>query len=159
MCERNEVENLLAEYTYLLDEADFDGLGEMFSQGTVKIENGPLTQVDNAPRGGRQGSGATEVAGLYRSIVSVDAETGSPFTHHLTGNLRVIFEEGDQRATATSYFCVLQQTRTLHLQPVSGGIYRDELAKDNGRWRFRSRTIVCDQLGDFHEHVVSATSK
>ena len=156
MCERNEVENLLAEYTYRLDEAKFESLGEMFERGTVRIENGPLTLVDNAPRGGREGTGAVEVAALYRSIVAVDVETGSPFTHHLTGNLQVNFDEDGLAASAKSYFCVLQQTRSLSLQPVSGGIYLDRLVKDDGHWRFQTRTIVCDQLGDFHEHVVSA---
>jgi hypothetical protein len=148
MCERAAIANLLADYTFLLDDADFAGLGQMFEHGRVTIDGGP--------RNGETGSGPSGVAALYRSLVAVEEASSSPRTHHLTGNLHVTFDEGGTRAIAKSYFCVLQQTATLSLQPVSGGIYRDVLVKVGDGWHFEQRIITCDQVGDLSEHLAHA---
>jgi SnoaL-like domain len=142
MCERGEIENLFAEYTYLLDDGDFDGLGQMFRRGRVRVLQGP--------RGGAHGEGVDGVPAMYRSLVVVEP-SGSPRTHHLNTNF-LIRIDGDT-ATATSFFCVMQQSDDFPLQPVSGGIYRDILRKDAEGWYFEEREITCDQVGDLSRHT------
>ena len=56
-------------------------------------------------------------------------------------------------ATARSAFVVFQQTRTLPLQPIVTGRYRDAFTRTHGRWHFARRHIVVDHVGDVREHL------
>ena len=46
-----------------------------------------------------------------------------------------------------------QQTATLPLQLVACGAYRDEYQCVDDVWRFATRHIVCDQVGDLRQHM------
>jgi len=142
MNERGDIENLMASYTEALDEARFADLGELFAHGTVTIEGGPHS--------GASASGSDEVAALYRSIVALDAQ-GRTGTRHFITNIFVRVDATS--AVARSYFAVSQQTSLLPLQLVACGTYRDTYTTIEGSWRFASRHIVCDQVGDLSQHM------
>lgn len=139
---RGEIENLMARYTEALDEARFDDLGVLFATGRVTIEGGPHHGAD--------ASGHDDVAALYRRIVALD-DHGATGTRHFITNVFVDFD--DRGALARSYFAVTQQTAELPLQIVACGAYHDRYAEDAGTWRFASRAIVCDQVGDLSQHM------
>lgn len=141
--DRGHIENLLALYTELLDEARFDELGELFAAGRVRITGGPHS--------GASASGAADAARLYREIVLLDPGTGATGTRHLIASVRI--EVDGDRATSRCGFVVLQQTPTLPLQVVASGRYEDDLARSDDGWHFADRHIVCDQTGDLTEHM------
>ena len=54
---------------------------------------------------------------------------------------------------ARSAFVVFQQTPTLPLQPVVSGRYRDTFVRIGGIWRFKTRHIMVDLVGNVSEHL------
>jgi hypothetical protein len=146
MSERGAIENLMVLYTEALDEGDFVALGELFEHGSVTIEGGPHS--------GRQGAGATSVAELYRSIVALDVN-GLTGTRHFISNIFIEIDKAAHNAIGRSYFAVTQQTAALPLQLVACGGYHDRYEVIDGKWRFLARRIVCDQVGDVSQHMLS----
>lgn len=146
MSERGAIENLMVLYTEALDEGAFDALGELFEHGSVTIEGGP--------HGGRQSAGTTAVAEMYRSIVALD-DQGLTGTRHFITNIFIEIDNAGRNAVGRSYFAVTQQTAALPLQLVACGGYHDRFEVIDGKWRFRARRIVCDQVGDLSQHMLS----
>jgi hypothetical protein len=146
MSERGAIENLMALYTEALDSGDFAALGDLFEHGSVTIEGGPHS--------GRQAAGNASVAELYRSIVALD-DHGLTGTRHFITNIFIEIDKAAQNAIGRSYFAVTQQTAALPLQLVACGGYHDRYEVIDGRWRFRARRIVCDQVGDLSQHMLS----
>ena len=147
MGDRGAIQNLMVQYTEALDDGAFGALGELFAGGSVTIEGGPHS--------GREASGAQPVADLYRSIVALDPEFGVTGTRHFITNIFIEIDEGRHNAIGRSYFAVTQQTRALPLQVVACGGYHDRYELIEARWRFRARRIVCDQVGDLSQHMLS----
>ena len=144
---RGAIENVMVLYTEALDGAAFETLGELFEHGSVTIEGGPHS--------GRRASGAQDVADLYRSIVALDPEFGVTGTRHFITNIFIEIDEAGRNAIARSYFAVTQQTTALPLQLVACGGYHDRYEVIDARWRFRARRIVCDQVGDLSQHMLT----
>ena len=147
MTGRGAIENVMVLYTEALDDGAFETLGELFEHGSVTIEGGPHS--------GRHASGAQDVADLYRSIVALDPEFGVTGTRHFITNIFIEIDEAGRNAIARSYFAVTQQTAALPLQLVACGGYHDRYEAIDGRWRFRARRIVCDQVGNLTQHMLS----
>lgn len=141
---RGHIENLMTRYTELLDEGDFDGLGALFAHGEVTIVGGP--------HDGLRAAGAVDAAGMWRSIVQLD-EAGCTGTRHFIGNVFVEADEAGGTAIGRCYFCVLQQTASLSLQPVAAGAYHDTYRTVDGAWVFATRRIICDQTGNLTQHM------
>lgn len=80
-------------------------------------------------------------------------ENGTPRCRHLVTNL-IIEPDGVDRARAQSYVVVIQQTRTLPLQPIVAGDYLDRFVKVEGHWRFAERRIGVEMFGDLSEHLL-----
>ena len=71
----------------------------------------------------------------------------------------VDIDEAADRATARSYYVVLQATPKLPFQPIAGGRYDDRFERVDGTWRFADRLIHVDQIGDMSEHLSFDLSK
>jgi hypothetical protein len=132
-----EISNLLYRYAELLNTGQFDLVGELFSQGRVRVEGGTKTY-----------EGATEVAEMYRSTVG--SSTGGVDSLLFTSNLQVTVE--GLEATAKSYFVAYHQRPGVIL-PVVGGRYRDQLARREGTWSFVERVMTIDLIGDLGSHL------
>ena len=125
-----EITALIHEYAAAVDRADFGALGRLFEQGVL-----------HSPRGEARG---VEVTEWYRSV-TLD-EYGSPGTwHHVFG---VDIEVDDARATAHSYITVIQ-----HQRPIIAATYDDTFVRDGGAWRFDSRRVSMDLIGDLSGHL------
>ncbi|HVX19788.1 MAG TPA: nuclear transport factor 2 family protein [Acidimicrobiales bacterium] len=134
------IANVLSRYAELLDDGDFDGLGELFAEGTVRFDGS-----DDVV------SGAAAVGGMYASVVQVHG--GSPLTKHVMTNFRIEVGPGGTEARAFSYYTVLQAHPELPLQAVACGRYADVLRKRDGQWRFADRLIYRDLVGDLRFHL------
>lgn len=143
MDDRAEIENLLARYAHYLDAGEFDRLGSLFENGSVRITGGP--------HDGRSARGAEGASALYREIVLVDPDSGRTGTRHLVASSSVMVDGSD--AISRCYFVVLQQTPRMPLQVVASGVYEDRLKRFESGWAFVERQIVCDQTGDLSQHM------
>jgi 3-phenylpropionate/cinnamic acid dioxygenase small subunit len=141
---RGEIENLLYLYAERIDAGDFAGVASMFAHAEIRVAGS-----DAVTRG------RDAVLHLYASTTRL-SECGTPRTKHVVTN-PIIEVDGD-RATSRSCFTVLQQTPSLPLQVIITGRYRDELERVGGVWRFASREMVLEQLGDLSQHLLMDVS-
>jgi uncharacterized protein (TIGR02246 family) len=122
MSDKDEIRELLARYCFALDAGRFEEMAALFTpDGVWETAFGTGT--------GREG-----IVAQARSIATGER----PRRVHLTTNI-VIDLDGDT-ATARSNWALAQNSDA---GPVigSGGAYADRLAKVDGRWFFRQRTI------------------
>ena len=137
-----EIERLIVRYAELVDDGDFEGLGDLLAHAVL----GPEGQ--SAEFGGRAG-----VVSVYSSTVRRYAN-GTPLTKHVTSNIQVDVDESGNSATARSYFTVFQATERLPLQPIIAGRYRDRFERAEDGWRFVERRFITDLVGDLSEHLI-----
>jgi 3-phenylpropionate/cinnamic acid dioxygenase small subunit len=140
------IENLLYTYAERIDLGDFDGVAELFTHATIfGVENGPPET---------QFRGRDAVLAIYEMSTRRYPDDGTPKTKHITSN--PIIEVDDEAGTATcrSYFCVIQATPALPLQPIIAGRYHDTFQVIDGAWWFATRTIFIDLSGDLSQHLL-----
>lgn len=140
-----QIQNLLHRYAHLMDQADFDGVGQLFAYADVYFPGDA----------GVYRKDAAGLAELYRRWTRVYPDTGTLRTRHITTNL-ILEEDGPGRAKARCYVLVVQQTPALPLQPVIAGTYEDRFEKVAGVWRFSERREEFknfELVGDLSAHL------
>ncbi|SRR5579884_1141626 len=136
--------NLIGRYAECIDQGDFDGAADLLQEAVV-------ADVD----GGRRLAGRDAIRELFASTARL-YEDGTPRTKHVTTNLVLDIDEPSGRATARSYFTVLQAVEGLPLQPILAGRYLDAFERRDGTWRFAERRFAVDLVGDVSHHVRTA---
>lgn len=140
-----DIENLLYTYAERIDAGDFEGVADLFTHARILgQENGPPETVFE----GREGA-----LRMYR-MSTRRYDDGTPKTHHVTTNARIHVDDDAGTATSRAYFCVLQATEALPLQPIITGRYHDTFHRIDGEWWFASRTMFVDQVGDLSQHLL-----
>jgi 3-phenylpropionate/cinnamic acid dioxygenase small subunit len=143
------ISTLMFRYAECVDRADFAGLAELFA-------NAELRSSSAAP--GEGGMRGAQVERFYAATNRVHPD-GTLRTRHLATNLMIDIDEANGRASARSYFLVLQATERLPFQPIAGGRYEDRFERVSGVWRFAERLIHVDQIGNMSEHLSFDLSK
>ena len=70
-------------------------------------------------------------------------------------NVIVAVDELNDTATSRSYFTVLQAVAgTLGLQVIIAGRYEDRFELAESSWRFTSRHVMVDLVGDLSAHLL-----
>ncbi|MEU6419606.1 nuclear transport factor 2 family protein [Streptomyces spiralis] len=139
------IPNLLARYAELIDTGDFAGVGRLFADATITVEENGLTV-----------SGPAEVQAMYERWTRLYPDNGTPHTRHVTTN--PILEVDDEAGTATcrSYVTVFQCTDALPLQPILSGRYHDRFRRVDGVWRFEHRHMINEYTGDLSRHMLQS---
>ncbi len=137
------ITNLLYRYGACVDSGDFEGIGRLFAHARL---------VTDANADGIEG--ADTITELYHKTTRIYAETGTPRTKHVFSNPIVEVDESAGRATCNAYFTVLQQTDALPLQTIIAGRYEDSFEHVDGAWRYASKTIIVDLVGDLSQHLL-----
>ena len=137
MSDVSEITALIHEYAFRLDEGDLDGVAVLFANAELRS-----TRHDRVRRG------TAEARALYDSVVLYD--DGTPRTMHQLTNVTV--EVSGERATARTYFAVLQVTGP-GLHPILAGEYRDRFALVDGHWQFTERIFDPRLFGDLSGHM------
>jgi 3-phenylpropionate/cinnamic acid dioxygenase small subunit len=132
---------LMFRYAECVDGADFDGIAALFAEGKITNEGVAGAII-----------GSDAVRKLYERTNRVH-EDGTTRTRHVNSNVIVDIDDDAVHASARSSFVVFQQTTTLPLQPIVSGRYRDAFVHAGGEWRFDSRHIYVDHVGDVREHL------
>lgn len=139
-----EITNLIYTYAELLDGGDLDGVAALFEHGRIcGVENGPPETVF---------AGSARVREMYEMATRI-YEDGTPKTRHNTTNVQLYIDEAAGTARSMSYYCVTQATPELPLQMIVTGHYKDTFARVDGAWRFDTRTMFVDQVGDVSRHL------
>lgn len=136
------ISNLLARYAELIDNGDFVGVGELFAHATVTVDEGD----------GFKWTGATEVQSMYDTTTRKH-EDGTPRSKHVLTNM-IIELDGPDAGRCRSYFTVFMCTKTLPLQPIVAGRYRDEFERVDGVWRYARRHMIVEFVGNVSEHLM-----
>ena len=145
MDDARHIENLLYDYAERIDAGDYAGIGELFAHGRIwGMEDPPLEAVFE---------GADAVRGLYEWSTR-RYEDGTPKTHHIITNARIEVADDGQTASSRAYYCVVQSTEALPLQPIITGRYHDTFHRVDGAWCFDTRLMIVDQTGDLSHHLL-----
>jgi ketosteroid isomerase-like protein len=145
---RDAIENLLYTYAERIDLGDLDGVAELFADGEIAMEGTEMVR-----------RGRDEIREMYALATRLYEDDGTPKTKHVTTNVIVEVDEASGTAASRSYFTVFQQTPVLPLQAIISGRYHDRFEYQNDRWRFASRRIICDLIGDMSQHVLFDASE
>jgi hypothetical protein len=133
-----QIRNLLAMYSFLLDSADYANWGALFhEQGTLELNGAVWAQ-------GAAGIAKTMAGVMAKTPVPVTGFTGDHMYRHIFTNTHIEVDEAAGTAEAKSYFFVLH---VLKGQPPfirGGGRYRDAFAKVDGDWRFTAKRMDFD---------------
>ncbi|WP_044873010.1 nuclear transport factor 2 family protein [Pseudomonas sp. LFM046] len=141
-----EIANLLYRYAELLDGGNLQGVAELFRHAQIKLQPGD------------ERVGADELLCIFREQVKL-YPCGTPRTKHLVTNPIIEVDEASHRATARSYYTVLQGTDNLPLQPIATGRYHDAFERIDGVWRFSFRDYsMLDMVGNLSGHLNGAAA-
>ncbi|AFQ49613.1 nuclear transport factor 2 family protein [Burkholderia cepacia] len=139
-----EIANLLYRYAELLDAGDLPGMAALFRHARIKVgEDVPTI-------------GADELLAQFDARVK-RYPCGTPRTKHVITNPLIEIDEAAHRATARSYYTVLQAVDGLPLQPIAAGRYHDAFERVDSVWRFAFRDYTLfDFAGDLRFHLNDA---
>ncbi|MBT7951802.1 MAG: nuclear transport factor 2 family protein [Gammaproteobacteria bacterium] len=139
-----EILSLMNEYCYSIDKGDVQGFAELFANGSFGVlgsDDGIMTGKD-------------EVLAYLSRVIMYD---GKPNTKHCLTNVQIDIDEDAGKATAQSYVTVIQAVPPdFPLQAIFSGHYYDNFALVEGEWRFRTREISPDLVGDLSVHLAEA---
>lgn len=138
-----EIENLVYRYAELIDSGDLRAWSGLFEHADYCGQDGSVLA-----------HGAEAVYQLQSGYLRIYPDTGTPKTKHVTTNVTIEVDEAAGVANSRSYFTIMQATEELPLQCVCAGRYSDVFEKYAGHWRFKSRQIILDLLGDLSRHLL-----
>ena len=136
-----DIQRLMYTYAECVDLAKFDELGALFAHGTIGAHG-----FDSPMHGHAQ------IRDFYAATNKVHAD-GTLRTRHLSTNAIIQFDGDGERASARSYFVVLQATSSVPLQPIVAGRYHDKFHMIGGQWFFADRLVFVDQIGNMSDHL------
>ena len=136
-----EIQNLLYEYCWLVDNGDFEGVGQLFKHMDAFFDGKP--GFSKSPEGYLK---------TMRPIMKY--EDGTPKTMHLCVNPQIKINEDGQTAEARSYLVVTQGI-TGQVMPRIIWMDRkfDKFAKIGGKWEFVDRNNCTHAMGDVSAHI------
>jgi ketosteroid isomerase-like protein len=119
------IENLIASYAFLNDDADIAGLGELFADAVCTLD-------------GVTARGNQEVETWARTIINIGADGRSTTSHEIT-NTMIEVDEVAGTAIGRAYWTLYQAVSGSPRQPILAGRYLDCFERRDGRWRFAER--------------------
>ena len=140
---RAEITNLIFSYAERIDAGDFDGVAALFADAQITAAGTDLCR-----------RGYDEVLALYVEGTRRYPD-GTPRTKHVTTNLLIELDDPARAGACRSYFTVLQAVPgALALQPIISGRYHDTFVLAGGSWRFASRHMLVDLVGELGQHLI-----
>lgn len=137
--QRTAIEELRAEYCYRIDDRDWDGFADLFTEDAF-LSFGPVGDFE----------GREEVRRFAEHVVGAR----HPFLAHMIHNpkLDLDLDGDDETATGSWYFevpCTFEDGTAGWIQ----GIYRDEYEYDatTDRWRFASVVAEFNYFAEYDE--------
>jgi hypothetical protein len=137
---KKAVLRLMNAYCYLIDAGDVNGFARLFEHGSFHVLGDP-----SGPDVGKDA-----VLETLQNVIMYD---GKPRTQHVMSNIQINVNESGIDAMAQCYITVFQALPPdFPMQPIFGGHYHDRFERAESGWRFASREISPDLLGDLSRH-------
>ena len=131
---------LMNEYCFRVDGGDFEGFASLFEHGSFHVLGDPAGAL----------VGAEAVRGLLANVTLYD---GKPQTKHVLTNVQIDIDYSGMNAAAQSYITVFQALPPdFPLQAIFIGHYYDTFENTGDGWRFKTREISPDLIGDLSRH-------
>ncbi len=133
-----QIRNLLAMYSFLLDAADYANWGALFHEkGTLELNGAVWAQ-------GSDGIAKKMADVMGQSPKPITGISGEHMYRHIFTNVHIEIDEAAGTAEAKSYFFVLHVDKGSAPFIRGGGRYRDGFAKIDGVWRFTAKRMDFD---------------
>lgn len=139
MTDERCIENLISRYAFLVDDGDFEGLGDLLDHCDFTLGAGPAVR------------GRAAVVSLARGALQLHSD-GTPRTRHVTSNVLIEIDASAGTATGRAYYTVFQAVGDFPLQAVACGTYLDRFERLEGVWRFAERSVETRLVGDTSRH-------
>jgi hypothetical protein len=137
---KEAVLRLMNEYCYLIDAGNVEGFSGLFEHGSFHVLGDP-----SGPDVGKEA--------VLETLQNVILYDGKPQTQHVMSNVQIDVSESGLEATAQCYITLFQALPPdFPMQPIFGGHYHDRFEKVESGWRFVSRKISPELLGDLSRH-------
>ncbi len=136
---KEEIQRLLNEYCYCIDQGNLDGFASLFEHGSFGVIGDP----------GGPCVGKAAVLEFLQNVILYD---GKPHTKHVVSNVQIDVDEDGTKATAQSYLILFQVLPDFPMQAIFGGHYYDKFERREDGWCFVSREISPDLVGDLSRH-------
>jgi 3-phenylpropionate/cinnamic acid dioxygenase small subunit len=133
------IANLIYRYAFLVDDGDFAGLGTLFADGQLVLNDAPAAV------------GAAGVERFAHASLQLHGD-GTPGTRHVISNVIIEIDDDEMAARAEAYYTVFQALADFPLQPIACGRYQDSFMRRNGRWVYRQKVIRTGLMGDLSRH-------
>jgi len=138
--DKEAILRLMNEYCYRVDQGDLEGFAALFEHGSFGIIGDP-----SGPDVGREA--------VMETLQNVILYDGKPQTKYVMSNVQIDLDDSGNGASAQCYITVFQALPPdFPLQAIFGGHYHDRFEKTASGWRFVSRDISPDLLGDLRRH-------
>jgi hypothetical protein len=140
------IRDLVLSYADLVGASDVDGVADLFAYGELSATGNP-----------RVSRGRDEVLETY---VATLGPTGSerPHIHNVTTNLLIEVDDEEATATCRSYFTVVRALSAASLGVSIAGRYEDSFHRIDGIWRFATRHIIIDLMGNAGDLLVGVAA-
>jgi len=138
---RIQIEDLMAEYTHVLDDGDLNEWPMLFVEDCFY----QVIPRENHDQGLPLATIRCESRGMLEDRVMAVQETSMfepRYLRHITSGLR--YHEADGVISAQSSYAVFETVQDEYTRVFNVGRYLDEIVRDEGRLRFRRRICVFD---------------
>jgi SnoaL-like domain len=142
---REQIEHLMCEYSERVDSGNLEGVADLLKEAAFGTEADPLLR------------GRDLILRVYRKTVRL-YEDGTPRTKHVLTNVDIEVDEDARRASAKSYWTVLQAV-SGRIVPILSGRYRDRFEWRDGEWIFTERRIITDLFGEISNHMLAGSEQ
>jgi 3-phenylpropionate/cinnamic acid dioxygenase small subunit len=133
-----QIRNLLAQYSFLLDAAKYAEWGQLFGEtGTLEL-NGAVWAT------GSDGIAKKMAQVMAANPKPVTGITGDHMYRHIFTNTRITVDEAAGTAEADSYFFVLHVDKGSPPAIRGGGRYSDKFTREGGEWHFTAKRMDFD---------------
>jgi hypothetical protein len=143
---QREIEQQIYRMGYLLEAADFDGVGELLAHATFGADK----------IGRKVFSGKNEITAQYARTNIVYPEGGRR-TKEIYTNVLVDLDLDAGTASSITSFTVAQQVPGGRFELLVAGRYEDEWRRVDGRWRWFDRYVVAQYHNDLDGHMHSGS--
>jgi uncharacterized protein (TIGR02246 family) len=130
--DREAIHALFMEYRRMLDEKDFEGYANLFT------EDGRFTTTDPAWQADSRAGIHRMVTGMVGSMLTVRG--GDDF--HIVGNVQIDVDGDSASARSTWTYVLRGEDDQPDLAKI--GHYEDRLVREDGRWLFKHRHAPTD---------------
>jgi hypothetical protein len=133
-----QIRNLLAMYSFLLDSAEYAKWGALFGEtGTLELNGAVWAQ-------GAEGIAKKMADVMKANPKPITGISGDHMYRHIFTNTHIAVDEAAGTAEADSYFFVLHVSKGEPPVIRGGGRYSDTFARTGGEWHFTAKRMNFD---------------